>query len=238
MSICSPNPTRTLPDQTRTHPRPSQSIYSIPELICSIPEGMLHQCLLSKHSRSSEHHSWTHLTIPDKPKTSRIPSTNPELARSPLNLKTQYAQPRLGKAQTLSSILNWVLFLSFHTYYYPPLLTLVLFPPVIPFLHQPCICLVLTIPSRTLIHPDITTYDYTQTTPSRSPSLVLPSISSLCILCIPQSEYHLQYSSLWSDPVHVLSLTHPQLTHLWPSSSSTTSMPHLHPLAFDKARLM
>ena len=37
-------------------------------------------------------------TIPNEPKTSRIPSTNPELARSPLNPKTQYAQPRLGEA--------------------------------------------------------------------------------------------------------------------------------------------
>ena len=63
-----------------------------------------------------------------------------------------------------------------------------------------------------------------QTIPSRFPSLVLPSISSLCTLCIPQSEYHLQYFSLWSDPVHVLSLTHSQLAHLWPFSSSTTSM--------------
>ena len=79
-------------------------------------------------------------------------------------------------------------------------------------------------PSRTLTHPVITTYDYTQTIPSRSPSLLLPSINSLCNLCIPQSEYHLRYSLLWSDPVHVLSLTCPQLTHLWPSSSSTTSM--------------
>ena len=85
--------------------------------------------------------------------------------------------------------------------------------------------LVLTIPSRTLTHPVITTYNYTQTTPSRSPSSVLPSISSPCILCIPQSEYHLWYSLLWSDPVHVLSLTHPQLAHLWPSSSSMTLMP-------------
>ena len=67
-------------------------------------------------------------------------------------------------------------------------------------------------------------YDYTQTIPSRSLSLVLPSISSLCTLCTPQSEYHLWYSSLWSDHVHVLSLTHPQLAHLWPSSSSITSM--------------
>ena len=57
-------------------------------------------------------------------------------------------------------------------------------------------------------------YDYTQTTPSRSPSLVSSNISSLCSLCIPQSEYHLRYSSLWSDPVHVLSLTCPPLTLL------------------------
>ena len=97
------------PDQTQTHPRPSRSIYSIPELICSIPElicsipeGMLHRHLLSKHSRSGEHHSRTHLTIPDKPETSRILSINPELACSPLNPKTRYAQPRSGKARTLS----------------------------------------------------------------------------------------------------------------------------------------
>ena len=82
----------------KTHPRPSQSIYSILKLICSIPEGMLHQHLLSKHSQSGEHHSRIHLTISDEPKTPRIPSTNPELARSPLNPKTQYTQPRSGKA--------------------------------------------------------------------------------------------------------------------------------------------
>ena len=227
-SLTKPKPISGLPDPSTAFPNPS----------AAFPKGMLHQCLLSKHSWSSEHHSQTHLTIPDKPGTSQIPSTNPELARLPLNPKTQYVQPRSGKARTLSSIPDWVLFLFPHTYYYLPLLTLVLFPPVIPFLCQFCTRLVLTIPSRTLTHPVITTYDYTQTTPSRSPSLVLPSISSLCTLCISQSEYHLRYSLLWSDPVHVLSLTHPQLAHLWPSSSSMTSMPCLHPLAFNKARLM
>ena len=105
MSTCSPDPTRILPDQTWTHPRPSWSIYSI-------PEGMLHRHLLSKHSRSGEHHSRTHLTIPNKPETSWIPSTNPELACSPLNPKTQYTQPQSGEARTLSSIPDWVLFLS------------------------------------------------------------------------------------------------------------------------------
>ena len=84
-----------------------------------------------------------------------------------------------------------------------------LIPPVTPFLCQPCIHLVLTISSHTLTHSVITTYHYIQTIPSRSPSLVLPNISSLCTLCIPQAEYHLQYSSLWSDPIHVSSLTHP-----------------------------
>ena len=85
-------------------------------------------------------------------------------------------------------------------------------------------------PSSSLPYPLISLhtlslpYNYTQTIPSRSPSLVLPSISSLCTLCTPQSEYHLQYSSLWSDPIHVLSLTHSQLTHLQPFSSSTTLM--------------
>ena len=57
-------------------------------------------------------------------------------------------------------------------------------------------------------------YNYIQTTPFRSLSLVPLSISSLCTLCIPQPEYHLRYSSLWSDPVHVPSLTCPQLAHL------------------------
>ena len=112
MSTHSPDPTWTLPDQTWTHPRPSWSIYSIAKLICSISEGMLHWCLLSKHSRSGEHHSWTHLTIPDEPETSQIPLTNPKLACSPLNPKTQYVQPQSGEARMLSSIPNWVLFLS------------------------------------------------------------------------------------------------------------------------------
>ena len=104
-------------------------------------------------------------------------------------------------------------FPSIPYYYYLSFLTLVSFPPVIHFLCQPCIRLV---PYHTLLYHYTSCpyhYDYTQTTPFRSPSLVLPSISSLCNLCIPQSEYHLRYS-LWSDPVHVLSLTCPQLTHL------------------------
>ena len=80
-----------------------------------------------QHSRSGEYHSRTHLTIPDEPETSWIPSTNPELARSPLNPKTQYTQPRSGEAWTPSYIPDWVLFLFFCTYYYPSLLTLVSF---------------------------------------------------------------------------------------------------------------
>ena len=80
--------------------------------ICSIPSGMLHRCLLSKHSQSGEHHSRTHLTIPDEPETSQIPLTNPELVCSPLNLKTQYVQLRSGEARMLSGIPDWVLFLS------------------------------------------------------------------------------------------------------------------------------
>ena len=127
VSTRSPDPTWTVPDQTRTHPRPSRSIYSILKPICSIPKGMLHWHLLSKHSWSGEHHSRIYLTIPNEPEISWIPSTNPKLARSPLNLKTQYAQPRSGEAQMLSSILDWVLFPSFHTYYYLSLLTLVSF---------------------------------------------------------------------------------------------------------------
>ena len=121
---------RPHPNSPWPNPNPSQafpSIYSIPEPICSIPEGMLRWHLLSKHSRSGERHSQTHLTIPDEPETSRIPSTNPELARSSLNPKTQYTQPWLGKARMPSYIPDWVLFLFFRTYYYPSLLTLVSF---------------------------------------------------------------------------------------------------------------
>ena len=135
MSIHSPDPTWTVADQTRTNPRPSQSIYSI-------PKGMLHWRLSSKHSRSSEHHSRTHLTIPDEPETSWILLTNPKLACSPLNPKTQYMQPWSGEARMPSTIPDWVLFLFSRTYYYPSLLTYVLFPPISPSLCQPCICLV------------------------------------------------------------------------------------------------
>ena len=65
-----------------------------------------------QHSQSGEHHSQTHLTIPNEPKTSWIPLTNPELACSPLNLKTQYTQLQLGEAWMPSTIPDWVLFLS------------------------------------------------------------------------------------------------------------------------------
>ena len=105
VSTCSPDPTQAVSDQTQTHPRPSQSIYSISKPICSIPKPWAALTLLSKHFCSGEHHFWTHLTIPDELKTSWIPSTNQELACSPLNSKTQYAQPWLGKAQMLSNIL-------------------------------------------------------------------------------------------------------------------------------------
>ena len=185
MSTRSPDPIWTVPDQTQTHPRPSRSIYSIPEPICSIPKGMLHRYLLSKHSQSGEHHSWTHLTIPDEPKTSQILSTNPELACSPLNLKTQYMQPWSGKAWMPSTIPSWVLFLFSRTYYYLSLLTLVLFPPVSPSLCQPCICLV---PYHTLsYHYTLCPYhlrlhpDHSFQVPISSTS----SISSLCTPCIP-----------------------------------------------------
>src|SRR5438128_12320313 len=105
MSTRSPDPTRTVPDQTRTHPRPSRSIYSIPKPICSIPEPIAAPTLLSKHSRSGEHHSRTHLTIPDEPETSRIPLTNPKLACSPLNLTTQYTQCDRAKPKRLALFL-------------------------------------------------------------------------------------------------------------------------------------
>ena len=81
-------------------------------------------------------------------------------------------------------------------------------------------------------------YDYIQTTPSRSPSLLPLSISSLCTHCIPQSEYHLRYSSLWSDPVHVPSLTRPNWPTSDPPHQARPRCSHLHPAAFDKARLM
>ena len=146
---------------------------------------MLHRCLLIKHSQSGEHHSWTHLTIPDKPKTSQILSTNPELACSPLNLKTQYMQPWSGKAWMPSTIPSWVLFLFSRTYYYLSLLTLVLFPPVSPSLCQSCICLV---PYHTLsYHYTLCPYhlrlhpDHSFQVPISSTS----SISSLCTPCIP-----------------------------------------------------
>ena len=231
MSTHSPHPTQTVPDQTCTHPRPSQSTYSIHEPFAA-------PMLLSMHSRSDDHHFWTYLIIPDEPKTSQIPLTNPELAHSPPNPKTQYVQLRLGKAQTLSSILDWVSFLFSHTYHHLFLLTLVLFSPVTPFLHQPCIHLVFTIP---LLYPYTSCsypYDYTQTIPSRSWSPVLPSISSLCTLCIPQSEYHL------NTPYYGLTLS---MSHLWLILNSPTSdpshqvrpqCPHLHPVTFDKAWLM
>ena len=117
-----PDPTQTVPDQTWTHPRPSQSIYSI-------PKGMLHRCLLSKHPWSGEHHSQTHLTIPDELETSWIPLTNPKLACSPLNLKTQYAQPQSGEAWMPSYIPDWVLFLS---------LILISICLSLPLSHSPC----------------------------------------------------------------------------------------------------
>ena len=156
MSTRSPDLTWTVPDQTQTHPRPFQSIYSIPEPICSISKLFVAPTLLSRHSWSGEHHSWTHLTIPNQLETSWILSTNPELACSPPNPKTQYAQLRSGKAWMLSIIPNWVSFLLSHTYYHLSPLALVLFPLVTPFLHQPCIHLVLTIPSCTFTHPVLT----------------------------------------------------------------------------------
>ena len=106
---------QTPPEQSLTKPKPIPGLSNpstaflnpsaaFPKGCCtniclvSIPEGMLHQHLLSKHSRSGEHHSQIHLTIPDEPEISRIPSTNPELACSPLNPKTQYAQLQSGEA--------------------------------------------------------------------------------------------------------------------------------------------
>src|SRR5438128_5684719 len=152
MSTRSPDPTRTVPDQTRTHPRPSSSTYSIPEPICSIPEPIAAPTLLSKHSRSGEHHSRTHLTIPDEPETFRIPATNPELARSPLNPTTQYTQCDRVKPKCLalfpieSHSLSLVLIII--------CLSLPLSRSLLSLLSSiNPVSIVLTIPSRTLTHP-------------------------------------------------------------------------------------
>ena len=84
-----------------------------------------------------------------------------------------------------------------------------LIPPVTPFLRQPYIHLV---PYHTLLYHYTPYLYHLWLHPDHSfqvPVSSTTSISSLCTLCIPQSEYHLWYSLLWSDPVHVLSLTHP-----------------------------
>ena len=111
MSTYNPDPTWTVPDQTQTIPGlPNPSIAFL-NSSAAFPNPLLHWHLLSKHSRSGEHHSQTHLTIPNKPKTSWIPSTNLKLTCSPLNLKTQYMQLQSGEARTPSIISNWVSFL-------------------------------------------------------------------------------------------------------------------------------
>ena len=142
MSTRSPDPTRTLPDQTQTHPRPSQFIYSIPELICSIPEGMLHWRLLSKHSWSGEHHSWIHLTILNEPETSWIPSTHPWTWRLSMHNHDRAKPERLAVFPIKSYFFLSYLLLSVSPY-----------PCPVPFCHSfpPSILyrLVLTIPSRT-----------------------------------------------------------------------------------------
>ena len=146
---------------------------------------MLHRRLLSKHSRSGEHHSRTHLTIPDEPETSQILSTNPELACSPLNPKTRYVQPRSGFARTLSlhsSQLSLIPFLSYLLLSVHPYPCLVL--SCHSFLRQPCIQLVLTIPSRTFTHLSLPLRlhpDHSFQVPVSSTS----SISSLRTPCIP-----------------------------------------------------
>ena len=213
-SLTKPEPTPGLPDLSTASPNPSAAfpegcctdvcLVSIPEAVNTIPE-----------------HIWPFLTNPKHFESHRpTPSLHAHLWTRRLSIHNcDWAKPEHLAIFPIESY-------SFLPY-------LLLFRLSLPlscsschsFLRQPCIHLVITIPSRTLTHPVITTYNYTQTTPSRSLSLVLlPSISSLCTLCIPQSEYHLWYSSLWSDPVHVPSLTRPQLAHLWPSSSSTTLM--------------
>ena len=87
---------QTPPEQSLIKPEPIPGLpnpsIAFPNSSAAFLKGCC-QRFLSKHSRSDKHHSQTHLTILDEPETSQIPLTNPELARSPLNLKTQYAQP-------------------------------------------------------------------------------------------------------------------------------------------------
>ena len=80
-SLTKPEPIPGLPDPSMAFPNPS----------AAFPKGCYTNiCLVSIPEAVN--------TIPNEPKTSQIPLTNPELVCSPLNPKTQYAQPRSGKA--------------------------------------------------------------------------------------------------------------------------------------------
>ena len=86
-SLTKPKPILGLPDPPTAFPNPSTAF----------PKGCCTDiCLVSIPEAVN--------TIPDEPETSRIPSTNPELACSPLNPKTQYMQLRSGEARTPSYI--------------------------------------------------------------------------------------------------------------------------------------
>ena len=189
-SLTKPEPIPGLPNPSIAFLNPSATflkgcctdvcLVSIPEVVNIIPE-----------------HTWPFLTNPKHLKSHRpTPSLHAHLWTWRLSIcDHDQVKPECLAIFPIESYF----FLSYLFLSVPPYPCLV--PSVTPFLCQPCIRLVLIVPSHTLTHPVITTCDYTQTIPSRSLSLVLPSISSLCILCIPQSEYHLWYSSLWSDPI-------------------------------------
>ena len=115
---------QTSPEHSLTKPEPIPGLpdpsIAFPNSSAAFPKGCRTDiCLVSIPEAVN--------TIPDKPGTSWIPSTNPELACSLPNLKTRYVQLRSGEARTPSYIPDGVLFLFFCIYYYPSLLTLVLF---------------------------------------------------------------------------------------------------------------
>ena len=219
MSTRSPDPTWTVPDQTQTHPRPSRFIYSIPEPSAAFLNLLLHRHLLSKHSWSGEHHSF-----PTNPKHLKSHQLTLSLHAHLWTQKLSIRNCNRVKPKHLASFP-----IESHSFLSYLLLSISPYPCLVPSCHSfPLSTLYLSSAYHTLSYHYTSCpypYNYTQTILSGSPSLVLPSISSLCTLCIPQSEYHLWYSLLWSDPIHILSLTCPQLAHLWPFSSSMTSMP-------------
>ena len=142
----------TVPDQTQTHPWPSWSIYSIPELFCSTPELIATPTLLSKHYWSSEHHSQTHLTIPDKPETFLIPWTNLSLHAHLWTWRLSMCNCDQVKPEYLASILIESHSFSLVLIIICPSLLLSYFLLSHSFLCQPCICLALAILLQYSLH--------------------------------------------------------------------------------------